>query len=844
MKNSRHNSPFSEEPQRTRTTSAAEDGLPSGVAPEEEAPPPNVDAADAEPPEHDPPGSAWLGYGIALVPLIVCMFGAGRESWSMGIASTLAGVLLLLFAPQRQLPILPRLCALLALAAPLLSFLPLHWLRAEPAWRKSLTQDWQIHLSDRVTPQMDVTWEAWLLFALCVVWLLWCLTRGFSSSQRRAIIYTFALGGALLCLLSILEKQGVLTIPWWPRNPKEWGEAFGPFANRNHISSLAAMSCILCAAGALDAHRRQSRFWILLAVSFFIPVAAIFMNTSRAGVLLMFLGLTIWLGTAAMGKGFFKKMAVSTSLILCISTLLVISGGGVGKRLTSEKGEHFGMVETRLSLLGESLRMALDDPWLGAGLGNFSAVFPLRTTMHEPRTRFLHPESDLMWLLTEGGLLCVLPGVFLVGWIFRSTGPWFGRKRRGSSSRQDRRLRNAAATALTLGALHGLMDVPNHGLGYALLMGVLAGAAVRPRRMQSQATWIEALFSRAAGLGMLVLGGCWVAVSNGHPALPGSSAARNLRHRANQLADQGSYQDALGIMSQAIHMAPMDFSLYFERAHIRLDLGEPASEALLDFSRSRALEPHYAYHCFAEGVLWLDHDPAYAVIGWREFLRRYPAAATGRYGYYRIMLSHASRRPALREALWSLATTMDLKFDYLESINSREDFERCLRSLLANPSHLDDLSPTQRQSLFEIWNRIGDRAALMTALETNKSWLDDGWRILAEYYAQESRFETACKTAAPYLPSIPRTATQAHMDIKALERAMLFSPSDPRPGIDLFQAQKNHGDIDGALRTLEKVVALPDAPAYVRQEMAALYISKQDYRRAWENLHEAMMRKP
>ena len=73
---------------------------------------------------------------------------------------------------------------------------------------------------------------------------------------------------------------------------------------------------------------------------------------------------------------------------------------------------------------------------------------------------------------------------------------------------------------------------------------------------------------------------------------------------------------------------------------------------------------------------------------------------------------------------------------------------------------------------------------------------------------------------------------------------MLFSPADPRPGIDLFQAQKNKGDIDGALRTLEKIAALPDAPAYVRQEMAALYISKQDYRRAWENLHQAMMPKP
>ena len=76
-----------------------------------------------------------------------------------------------------------------------------------------------------------------------------------------------------------------------------------------------------------------------------------------------------------------------------------------------------------------------------------------------------------------------------------------------------------------------------------------------------------------------------------------------------------------------------------------------------------------------------------------------------------------------------------------------------------------------------------------------------------------------------------------------MERALLYNPTDARCGIDLFQAQKTHGDLDGALRTLEKVAAFPSAPTFVRQEIATLYMMKQDFRRAWESLREAMQKR-
>lgn len=785
---------------------------------------------------YDLPGPAWMGYIFATLPIFACLFGSGRETWSKGIISVLLGLLLIFFAPRRKLP-LPAMIGLAGAAlAPLLSFLPMALLFETPAWRKVLEVDWEIALSKTLTPQSAVTLEAWLFFSVCCVWLGWCLTRGFSDHQRRAMIYMLTFGGVLLCVLSIMEGSKLISIPWWPRNQVEWGHGFGPFANRNHISSLAAMTSVLCAAAAYDAHRRKSRLSILFVLGFLAPISCIFLNSSRAGLVLLFLGMTTWFGTIAMRRGFFQKLAVSTSLIFIIATLLVMSGGDISKRLSEEGIANFASSQGRSGIFGESLKMILESPWMGIGMGNFESIFPQFSELHNPVSRYLHPESDLLWLLAEGGLLTVLPGLLLLLWIFQSTGPWFGKKKR-KSGMQDRRLRNAAAIVFGLGIIHGLCDVPNHGLAYVLLMALLAGIAIRPRRLPQPAERPQRIAFRLGGLAILALGAAWLTIALGHPVLPGTSSAEVLRIRADKLVDSGSPSDALTLMNRAIQMRPMDFRLYFDRARTRLMLGQPSNEALSDFSRSRILEPNIARFCYAEGAIWLDYNSSYSLIAWRELMRRWPDKTYG------SILQHGRQHPELLQPLWNLASTTSLKMEYLSWFSSRETFDMCLRSLLSQQPELEGLEPAQRERLFGIWYQHGNQAALVSALETNRKWRDDGWRLLAEHYARNSDFQRACQTVIPYLPSVIRTAPGTSTDIPALERALLYNPTDARRGIDLFQAQKTQGDIDGALRTLEKVAAIPNAPPYVRQEIAALYIMKQDFRRAWEHLREAMQKR-
>jgi tetratricopeptide (TPR) repeat protein len=191
-----------------------------------------------------------------------------------------------------------------------------------------------------------------------------------------------------------------------------------------------------------------------------------------------------------------------------------------------------------------------------------------------------------------------------------------------------------------------------------------------------------------------------------------------------------------------------------------------------------------------------------------------------------------------------LADKLDLKIEYLCSVSTREDFDLCLKDILARQPDLASLDAVQRMNLFEMWLRLGDVEALMAAIESNKTWeRDGGWKLLAEHYAKKSDFRRACEIANIYLPSLIRTTPGTSTDVQALERAFLFNPLDSRLGIDLFQAYKSRNEFDAAIRTLEKVKNTTYPPAYLHQEMAAIFMAKEDFRRAWEHFREAASQK-
>jgi O-antigen ligase/tetratricopeptide (TPR) repeat protein len=781
---------------------------------------------------------------LAGVVVLSLMLGSGRETWSLGAVACLMGVAVMLAPPLFKLPAVPALSLLWIGLLPLAGWLPVAWFGGPASWRTMLAESWDIYLPATLSPDPQAAFESWLVMASAAVWLWICLGQRPSEHGRRLCIYGLAGGGALIALASWID-YAFIPISWWPRNIME---SFGPFTNRNHASSLNAISAMLCAASAYDAYRRKSRWAWLFVLSFWLPFCAIFLNTSRGGLLLLFFGLTAWLTTAAMQKGLLRKLAVGAAVVMVVASVALVSSGRLGERLRSLAQEEKTSLLTsslRFDLARETLSLSATSPWFGQGFDSFKQVFPIITSLHTPNFKLLHPESDVLLLLFEGGILALIPCGLLLLWVARPGG-WRSRKTRTDDGmdRPDRRLRQAAAIGACMALLHSVFDVPNHGVGYGLHTALLLGLAVYPRVLTLPASRLQFWILRLAGGGIFGLGIMWLGtgLQKWTPPLP--SSVLFLRNQIQAEYALGHYRDCLKMTNRAIQLAPLDADLYYLRAQFLLLLKQHPDRALLDFGRSRTLEPRFATDCYQEGVYWLSFAPELAVIPWRECLRRHIPGSTQLRDVYTNMLDKAMPFPELRAPLWSLADTSEMQIVFLRHTTKGSEWEEYLARFLDLHPKIELLKPREIQTFLRVWHDLGDRSALVRLLETHQGLQSYGWKTMALELAREGRFEEAFLVAVKHVKKPQRPTRTSSTDLARLERSVVFNPTDIRAGIDLYFAYRANGDMDAARSTAEKVVALPEVPAYMKVELAALYAEEKNYRRAWETLEQTMYSHP
>lgn len=807
--------------QRRRRTGARR-ALPAEV---DEAP---FDAAT------DAPWRAWL-YGLTGPLVIAC--GVGAEPWTWGILFGLMGAVLLLAPPRVRLARLPALLLLGMALVPLTGLLPAVWFGPLPEWRTSLVEAWSVALPATRSAQPAATLEAWLTLVAGLVWLAACLGQQFSAGERRLVLRVLATGILVLAALSLAEPYNGWCPSWWPRQPQRWGEGFGPFTNRNHSSSLFAIGAVLSAAVAYDSFRLRRRDWPLAALGLILSLAAIFANTSRAGVLLALLGLVLWVATAALRHGLFRKLAVTSAVLLVAVAVVLAARGGAGTRLRSFTELDASAPGLRLELAREGLRIVSEAPLLGLGLGNFSAIYPMVTTLHHPVYHVLHPESDVVWLLVEGGVLLLLPALLLVLWLL-AAGPWRVPAEKARGQRSGLRLRRAAAIGLLLALLHGLVDVPHHRLAYGIVVAVLAAVAVSPAWQRGPAGWLTRGGFRLAGLGLLALAVVYVGQVRGVWLPEFESTAELLHRRAVAASAARRHNEAYELADRAVATLPLNFRMHYLRAQLALQLRLAPDAALMDFGRARALEPGHADICFQEGMYWLGFRPLFAIIPWRECLRRDPQASVGPHGHYQMMLNQMGRHPELVDPLWSLADRLELQVLFLNASPGGELWQERLEEVLVQNPRLELADKVLLKTLFDTWGTRGDRARLVQLLGEHPEWLPYGWRHLAEEHARAGRFREAFELASTQVPPPPRATSLLASDVPRLERVVLMNPNDPRPAVELYHALCAAGDDKQALRVLEKVARLPNAPPFLPLELAQAHARLGDYERAWQVLRE------
>lgn len=781
----------------------------------------------------------WLGVAAVAVVILACMVN-GRSATAMTLLAGFTGLGLLLCPPRWKIP-LPLLAAAgLILLVGGLTLLPANWLNLHPAWHEGLAVTWGLELPTSGTRQPDLTLGAWLTTAIGCGWFFLLLGNSPGESGRRLILRSLTGGALIIAALAVATKLQLIALNW-PVGYPAGGVDLGPFPNRNHFAGLCAIGAILSAALSYDAFRRSPLVWLLFGGGFLLFTVGIIFNTSRAGIGLLFIGLILWVSTGSMSKDFLKRIAIAASIMLAAIAVLAFQKEGIGARLFDPDTGWFAQVsqdEGRSSIQRETARQMLDAPLTGVGLGQFDSVFGLVHQLPEHHLRFTHPESDWLWWLFEAGFLVAVAVGIALGWLIKS----HRRKgRRHPASAKDEahlRLRLAALIGVGLALLHGIVDVPLHNAGLAFLALLLAAQTVAPKRLDAPAGPLYRLTFRLAGGAILGLSVLLALTAMGQPRYPGRMRLDAERLITQALAENGRYREALERVSAQLQRTPLQWDLFYQAATLRLALRQPAAEALADFNRARALEPRNLNLCYEEGKTWLRHQPSLAIIPWHEFFNR----QSGRSHHYQMMFAEAQGHPEVLQALRRLALTSSMKLTALAHTPPGNEWQSLLASLLESDPDLEELDPTERLHLFHHWQSRGDRAQLVTAIESHPEWQAHAWQLLADEYAQAAHFEKAWAVQKKFGLTQNQQAepSASQSDVEQLERSYLLNPNDLRRGVDLFFALKTSNRQAEAFRLVEKLIALPNSPAFLQQELAVLHAENGDFKQAYETLKVAL----
>lgn len=783
-------------------------------------------------------GRIWPVLVVPAVAIVTC---GSKEPWALGIFSLMVGLWALLAAPRLRLSRWVAVPLIGMVALPLLAFLPASWF-AIPAWRSTIEADFGILTASTLSPQPGITFECWLLLVVGVTWLAWCLARGFTVEDRRAAVQALTFFISLLAIAALLVRHFKLQVPFWQSPWPNPSLDFGPFPNRNNFSGVLAAGGVLGFAAAHDAFREGRRRWMLLALATLPPFAGVLANTSRLGVVLFFAGLGAWMITASLQRRSTHALAVAVTVLLILATTFMLAGGRLIEKFAGKDGSAMATLaqDGRWGIFSDAVALIAKHPLIGVGLGNFESVFSLTRstefTYSGAYSRALHPESDWLWFGAETGIPCLF--LALVGFVVLASqfGPWLKREQAG---RRDRRLRNAAGVSVLLIAVAGLVDTPMHAPGVIAFGAVLTALALRPLRQVVEAS--PAARRVFQGAGVFCIGSCvvWLGLALGQPLLAGNSRFRQLTHDAQSAVAKGDPAGALEYWNRAVEIKPLQWHPYYERAALKLELGFAKKEAFDDFARARALEPRNTLICWHEFNLWLKYDAVYGLPAARETLRRHPQRSAD---FFANFLGNLHAHPELRPHFKAMAAAdPKLRLAYLSSATGEEFNEELLSILEAHPQ-LEVYTAEERLKLFQLWHARGDAAGLLKALESNPSWREDGWTVLATQRAKDGNFKAAFDLAMSYLSIPPESGARRKGSLAELNRVFLYNPTDISRGLDLYDAQRTQGLYDAALATLDQLSAVPQAPARVLYERAVIFAKKGDYAKAWDAVQDYMKR--
>lgn len=753
---------------------------------------------------------------LALLPVLACFLGGATQKWAEGIIAAFLGLFLILRPPRFSLGAATNIVFLALVVLAALAFLPARYFFPS-TWRVAMINDLGISLPRTLTAQPWMTVSCLISLIAGLSWLYLVSAQELDLHSVRSQLRLFTTGIVLLATISILLYSAHLAPPFWVNQ-----RGFGPFPNRNQTGDLFGITAIVILAGGQDDIRKGRKRWIAWLLALAVIVAAIILNFSRAGVLLLVAGSALWLGAFALRQRSMPRLALAFSFLLLLLTALLLFGGQ-----TLERFHLRGIADTDLAadfrwrIFHDTFRLIRDSSWCGLGLGNFEPVFAIFRSASIADTRSLHPESDWLWLWSEMGWPAVALTIIGLALLIWRVFPL----REGT----NQRYRLATLIGVLLFAIHGLVDVSAHRIGTVFAAIFLLGLSLHQPLDLKPSKSISILF-RLVGLVLLIIGLSWAVAARTKMMLPGSVGVTNAREISTIENRDRNFPEAIALTGRALQWSPLDWQLYFLRA--AAELGEKqAANALDDFRRARFLEPNAYEVPLAEGNLWLNSHPMLAATAWREALRR---AGPQRAEVYGSMLTNASMRsPEVSKILEQVGLSEhDLALAYLSRVSDTH-FNDALNEFLKHDPNLQTVSAEEKLALFALWSEHGDLDALALAVERHPKWTQYAWFGMAKYNARKNDFRTAYELTQVYGEPVALPRVEAKSSLRELEDRFHAAPDNYGIGYALYRAQMQNGRVDDALMTARHFSERAGTPPYFRFLEAQCWAEKGNWERAW-----------
>jgi O-antigen ligase len=377
-----------------------------------------------------------LLYGVVGLLLFGPLAFGAVESWSMSIMQVGSGLLFALWATRQV-----ATGELEIVGNPL--FLPMLFFAGLILWQ----------LATGRTAYRANTFSTTLLYfaygLLCFL-MVQCLRR---TSQVKVFAWVFSGYGFIVALFALMQGIAPNGKLYWLRSLPSGGWIYGPFVNHNHYAGLMEMLTPIPLVISLADNVRDSRR-ALAALAAAVMASTIFLSGSRGGMAAFGTQVALLAGVLITRRKNRKvALVLGAFLIVALALMAWLGGGELVERLVSmhegTRAELSG--GTRLTIDRDALKIFVQKPISGWGLGTFPDIYPQFSNLS---TNFqVGPaHNDYLQLLVEMGVLGF------------ATMLWFLLTLFGSAFKKLKHFPADASSTVTLAAVLGVTGILVHSV--------------------------------------------------------------------------------------------------------------------------------------------------------------------------------------------------------------------------------------------------------------------------------------------------------------------------------------------------------------------------------------------